>query len=111
MAADLDKVMNVKGVVSAIEFTPDGRVIQSKGNMDKRVEEMMADLCSANLRMARMQAHLFTEESGAFGFGSELTGFAMMGTELAICVIENVGVLVKQNETNLNQIYEVLASI
>lgn len=111
MSSDLLKIMAVDGVQCAVEFNLEGQLIKKEGNVDDRLANMLADLFSANLRMASMQAHLFTEESGAHGFGSELTGFAMTGPELSMCVIERVGIIVENSKADFNKIYEALASI
>ncbi|GMT48716.1 MAG: hypothetical protein IEMM0008_0255 [bacterium] len=111
MSADLKKIVELEEVQCAVEFDSDGHLIRSEGEIPERVANMLADLFSANLRMAKMQAHLFSEETGMAGFGNEITGFAMMGSELSFCVIENVGVVVINEKADLNKIYEVLASI
>ena len=110
MSANLDQVMKTKGIVCAIEFDKDGHPLASKGDVSEEIVDVLADLFSANMRMAKMEAHLFSVESGLNGFSDELTGFAMFGNELAMCVIENVGVVVNSAEADLNQIYETLAT-
>lgn len=111
MSSDLSKIMALDGVQCAVEFDLEGHLIKKEGSIDDRLANMLADLFSANLRMAGMQAHLFSEESGARGFGNELTGFAMTGPELSMCVIERVGIIVENSKADFNQIYEVLASL
>ncbi|MDH5680222.1 MAG: DUF2173 family protein [Spirochaetota bacterium] len=110
MSVNLKNIMSVKGVTLAVEFDDRGKTVSHEGDMDKKLIDLLSDMFSANLRMARLQAHLFTEESGVVGFGEELTGFAMLGNGLSFCVIENVGVVIENGVADLNEVYEVLAN-
>jgi roadblock/LC7 domain-containing protein len=52
--ADLDKLMGVKGVWAAGEFSPDGKLIAYKGNISEEHAAMAAMMCAANTLMAEM---------------------------------------------------------
>jgi roadblock/LC7 domain-containing protein len=74
--ADLDKLMGVKGVWAAGEFSPDGKLIAYKGNISEEHAAMAAMMCAANTMMAEMQTQGYTAFSGQewtplIGLGSD----------------------------------------
>jgi roadblock/LC7 domain-containing protein len=58
--ADLDKLMSVKGVWAAGEFSPDGKLIAYKGNISEEHAAMAAMMCAANTLMAEMETQDYT---------------------------------------------------
>jgi roadblock/LC7 domain-containing protein len=111
MPANLEKVLELEGVESAVEFTDDGKIVGFAGAVTEETANLMADLFATNMKMARWQANLFTALTGISGFDEELTGFSIKGPELSFCVIENIGIFFKNATSDLNEIYRELSNI
>ena len=73
--ANLDRLMKIKGVWAAGEFTEDGKLVAYKGNISEEQAAMAAEMCAANNAMAKMQCDGYT----AF-FWSRVDTTAWMGS-------------------------------
>jgi roadblock/LC7 domain-containing protein len=107
----LKEVMKLDGAVAVIEFKDNGETISYEGNIPKEVASMLSDMLASNMKMAKLESRLFTELTSIKGFENDLTGFAMIGNGLSLCVIENIGMIVNNGEADLNKIYQTLSNI
>ncbi|MDW8032862.1 MAG: DUF2173 family protein [Aquificaceae bacterium] len=104
--ANLDKLMNVKGVWAAGEFTDDGKLVAYKGNLSEEHAAMAAEMCAANNAMAKMQCDGYTAFSGQEW--TPLRGWALTGPKYSVCVMGNVGVFVNNDEVSFNEVFKAL---
>lgn len=105
--ANLDRLLQIKGVFAAGEFSDDGKVIAYKGDVTEEEAAMAAMMCAANTAMAKMQADGFTAFSGKEW--TPLKGWAVTGPKYSVCVMGNVGVFVKNDEVSFNEVFKALA--
>ncbi|MCW1294914.1 MAG: DUF2173 family protein [Candidatus Parvarchaeum sp.] len=106
--ADLNKLLSIKGVFAAGEFSNDGNLVAYKGEITEEEAAMAAKMCSANNSMASMQTDGFTALSGQEW--APLKGWALAGPKYSVCVAGNVGVFVRNNEVSFNEIFKALLS-
>jgi len=82
--ANLDRLMQIKGVWAAGEFTNDGKLVAYKGNISEEQAAMAAEMCAANNAMAKMQCDGYTAFSGQEW--TPLHGWALTGPKYSVCV-------------------------
>ena len=104
--ANLDRLMKIKGVWAAGEFTDDGKLVAYKGNISEEQAAMAAEMCAANNAMAKMQCDGYTAFSGQEW--TPLHGWALTGPKYSVCVMGNVGVFVNNDEVSFNEVYKAL---
>lgn len=104
--ANLDRLMKIKGVWAAGEFTNDGKLVAYKGNISEEHAAMAAEMCAANNAMARMQCDGYTAFSGQEW--TPLHGWALTGPKYSVCVMGNVGVFVNNDEVSFNEVFKAL---
>jgi len=104
--ANLDKLLQIKGVFAAGEFSDDGKLIAYKGDITEEEAAMAAEMCAANNIMAKMQADGYTALSGQEW--TPLVGWALTGPKYSVCVVGNVGVFVKNDEVSFNEVFKAL---
>ncbi len=107
--SNLDKLMQVKGVWAAGEFTDDGKLLAYKGNISEEQAAMAAEMCAANNAMAKMQCDGYTAFSGQEW--TPLHGWALTGPKYSVCVMGNVGVFVNNDEVSFNQVFKALREV
>ncbi len=108
--ADISQLTGLKGFIGAARFSDDGKLVARAGQVDDKVGLMLADLCSANMKMGSMQAHGFSTFSGMKGFES-CKGFAISGSAVSLCVLGDLSVLVENSECDFNEVYQSLKDI
>ena len=106
--ADLDKLMSVKGVWAAGEFSDDGKLLAYKGELTDEHAAMAAEMCAANSAMAKMQCDGYTAFSGQEW--TPLQGWALSGPAYSVCVMGNVGVFVNNDQVSFNAVFQALMS-
>ncbi len=104
--ANLDRLMQIKGVFAAGEFTDDGKLVAYKGEISEEHAAMAAEMCAANNAMAKMQCDGYTAFSGKEW--TPLIGWALTGPKYSVCVVGNIGVFVKNDEVSFNEVFKVL---
>lgn len=107
--ANLDKLMSIKGVWAAGEFSQDGKLLAYKGDISEEQAAMAAMMCAANTMMAEMQTQGYTALSGQEW--APLHGWALAGPKYSVCVMGNVGVFVKNDEVSFNEVFKVLKEV
>ncbi len=105
----LDRLMNLKGAIAAGEYTPDGKLVEYKGNISKELAEMVAMMVAANTLMGKMQAEGFTRLSGMKW--TPFHGWAVAAGDYAVCVMGNYGVFVELNKADFNEIFKTLMEV
>lgn len=104
--ADLQKLLSIKGVFAAGEFSNDGKLVAFKGEISEEEAAMAAKMCAANKAMAEMQTEGFTAMSGQEW--APFKGFALSGPKYSVCIAGNVGVFVKNDEVSFNEVFKAL---
>ncbi len=104
--ANLDKLLQIKGVWAVGEFSDDGKLIAYKGDLPKEYAVMAAQMCAANNAMAKMQCNGYTAFSGQEW--APLIGWALTGPKFSVCVVGNLGVFVKNDEVSFNEVFKAL---
>ena len=104
--ANLDRLMKIKGVWAAGEFTDDGKLVAYKGNISEEQAAMAAEMCAANNAMAKMQCDGYTAFSGQEW--TPLHGWALTGPKYSVCVMGNGGVFVNNDEVSFNEVFKAL---
>ncbi|WP_340694309.1 DUF2173 family protein [Hydrogenobacter thermophilus] len=105
--ADLDKLMQINGVIAAGEFTDNDELVAYKGEVTEEQAKKFAEVCAMNNSIAKRQVEEFSALSG-FNW-SPLHGWAIAGPEYSLCVMGNVGVIVKNELVSFNDIFKALA--
>lgn len=108
--ADLKKAMGIPGAYAAGEFSATGELLNYMGNISIQAAKMAAQMCAANLMMGKMQSSGWTAYTGKEGF-EPATGFAVSGPENSALIVGNVGVFVRNKETDFDRAFEILASL
>lgn len=108
--ADLRKAMSIPGAYAAGEFTDTGELVTYVGGISLQTAKMAARMCAANKMMGRMQASGWTDYTGKEGF-EPCNGFAVSGPDNSALVSGNVGVFVRNKDTDFDQAFAVLATL
>jgi roadblock/LC7 domain-containing protein len=98
----LDRLMNIKGVVAAGQFTDDGKVIRKAGAINDRLMEETARLCA-------YQNQKLAELTGFFEMKSKmkwqpLIGWAVWGGKYVVVVMGNTGVFIESKHADLKEL-------
>src|SRR5947209_7717030 len=108
MAATLEELLNINGVVAAGEFTADGKLVayKAKMGMSPEMAAMTAQFC-ATVTM------LFNTLAGAFAQLSKMNwvpqqGWAYSGGKWTVAVGSNRGVFVETAKADFNQLFQAL---
>ncbi len=105
--ADLNALLNIKGVIAAGRFDDKGNLIEVVGGLSQEEAAMAAKMCAANNALADMEVSGFAAISGKEW--TPLHGWALAGPELAVCVAGNIGVIVSTKEVSFNEVFKALA--
>jgi roadblock/LC7 domain-containing protein len=108
--ADLQKALSIPGVYAAGEFTDTGELVAYAGDISLKTAKMAAKMCAANKMMGKMQASGWTDYTGGDGF-EPCTGFAVSGPDNSALVYGNVGVFVRNRETDFDRALAALATL
>ena len=102
----LDRLMKIKGVVAAGQFSEDGRLIRKVGELP---EDLMksAELCvRQNLASNEFLNSLNKKIPREFG---SLLGWTVWGSKYSVVVVGNTRVFVETNRADYNQLMVDLA--
>jgi len=108
MAATLDDLLKLNGVVAAGEFTPDGKLVDYKAKMDMSPElaAMTAQFCATVTMMFNTLAGAFTQLS-QMKWVPQL-GWAYSGGDWTVAIGGNKGVFVETVKADINQLFQEL---
>lgn len=106
--ASLDELLKIDGVVAAGEFTPDGKLVDYKANMDmsREMAEMSAQFCST-------VTMLFNTLAGSFSQLSKMNwvpqqGWMYAGGDMTVAIGGNKGVFIETAKADFNRLFKVL---
>jgi roadblock/LC7 domain-containing protein len=105
--ANLDRLIVLKGAVTAGEFTPNGELVSHKGDLTEEVARLIAKMCAANTMMGISQAESFTKISGMKWL--PFHGWAVAAGDYSVCVVGNIGVFVETAKADFNDIFKTLS--
>jgi roadblock/LC7 domain-containing protein len=111
MAATLDGLLTLNGVVAAGEFTPDGKLVDYKAKMDMSPElaAMTAQFCATVTMMFNTLAGAFTQLSQMRWVPQQ--GWAYSGGDFTVAIGgNNRGVFVETAQADFNQLFQALTS-
>jgi len=98
----LDSFLDKPGVLAAGQFSAEGEMVRGVGKLDKEQMEHVAEICK---RAANTLGSLTGELETATGMPwNELSGWVLMGGNLALCVTSDAGVIVDSRRADFNQI-------
>ena len=105
--ANLNRLLELKGAVSAGEFSPTGELASYKGHLPEELARLVARMCAANTMMGTSQAESFTRISGMKWL--PFHGWAVAAGDYSVCVIGNIGVFVETAKADFNDIFKKLS--
>lgn len=108
-AATLDELINIDGIVCAIEFNPDGSIVdfRSQVGMSQQMAAMTAQFCSTVCMMFNSLANSYSMLSDMSWAPQQ--GWTYSGGDWTVACGGNRAVFVKTEEADFNQLYESLA--
>jgi roadblock/LC7 domain-containing protein len=105
--ANLNRLLKLKGAVSAGEFATNGELVSYEGELPLQLARQVAKMCAANTMMGISQAESFTQISGMKW--SPFHGWAVAAGDYSVCVIGNIGVFVETAKADFNDIFKKLS--
>jgi roadblock/LC7 domain-containing protein len=106
--ANLDRLLRLKGAISAGEFSADGELVSHKGDLTEEDARLIAKMCAANTLMGTVQAESFTRISGLMKW-TPFHGWAVSAGDYSVCVMGHIGIFVETANADFNDIFKVLA--
>lgn len=97
----LDRLMKIKGVVAAGQFSEGGKIIRSVGNIPKELMEQTAELCSSETKHFEELVKQYNSKMEGW---DPLVGWAVWGGKYAITIVGNTGVIIESKYADLNQL-------
>ena len=98
----LDRLMKIKGVVAAGQFSTDGKVIRAVGALSEDIMEETAKLCANQNRKLDETARVFSMKSSMEW--EPLVGWAVWGGKYAVVVAGNTGVFIDAKYVDMNEL-------
>lgn len=105
--ANLKRLLELKGAVSAGEFAPSGELVSYDGDLPLNLARQVAKMCAANTMMGMSQAESFTRISGMNW--SPFHGWAVVAGDFSVCVVGDIGVFVETAKADFNDIFKTLS--
>ncbi len=103
---DIDKIMNIPGVIAVGEFTGEGKIKSSIGEIPGNIMKLAAQMCARNNQLLGTQAREFFKASEMEWF--PLVGWCIWAGNYAAIVFGKTGVFVKAKDADLNQLVTLL---
>jgi roadblock/LC7 domain-containing protein len=91
----LNNLMKLPSVYGAIAFTDSGEIEEIQGKLDQDFAEIVAQLCTANLAIYRMQATGWQKQTGQQGFLPE-RGFTFLSLDHLIMGMHGKAVIAER---------------
>jgi roadblock/LC7 domain-containing protein len=98
----LDRLLNIKGVIAAGQFSPDGKVIRSLGNLSKEVMTFTARMCANQTKALETSVEQYSRATQHEW--RPLAGWAVWGGKYVVVVMGNTGVFVDSKYADFNQL-------
>ncbi len=97
----LDRLMKIKGIVAAGQFSEDGKIIRQVGEMPEDLRES-AELCiKQNHACLDFLGDLNDHSSRQYG---SLVGWTVWGSKYSVVTVGNTRVFVETNRADFNQL-------
>lgn len=101
----LDELMSLPGVYGAIEFSCMGELGQMRGEVERDLAELVAQMCAANMAIYRMQATGWTKLTGQQGFLPE-RGFAFVTLDHVVMGMDGNAILAHSKDFDFDAAYQ-----
>jgi roadblock/LC7 domain-containing protein len=106
--ATLDELLKIEGVAAAGEFSPDGKLIDFKSNM-----EMPQEIAGMSAQFCATVSMMFATLAGAFGRLSGMNwtpphGWMYAGGDWTVAIGGAKGVFVQTAKADFNRLFEAL---
>lgn len=101
----LDELMSLPGVYGAIEFSCMGELGQMRGEVERDLAELVAQMCAANMAIYRMQATGWTKLTGQQGFLPE-RGFAFVTLDHVVMGMDGNAILARSKDFDFDAAYQ-----
>lgn len=109
---DLSQIMNVPGALAAFEFSDKGELREYKilegSDLNETALDLLSHVCVANTAIATMQARGWENMTGEQGF-YPVQGFSMMGLDWTTVTHGSFGVVMDNQQADLEAAYASLA--
>jgi roadblock/LC7 domain-containing protein len=106
----LDDLLDIDGVMAAGVFTADGTLVEYKSvlNMSPEMAAMSAQFCATVSMMFSSLAGSFSHLTGMKC--SPQQGWAYSGGEMSVAVRGKIGVFIRTDKADFNQLFEQLTN-
>lgn len=101
----LDELMSLPGVYGAIEFSCVGELGQMRGEVERDLAELVAQMCAANMAIYRMQATGWSKLTGQQGFLPE-RGFAFVTLDYVVMGMNGNAILARSKDFDFDAAYQ-----
>lgn len=101
----LDELMSLPGVYGSIEFSCMGELGQMRGEVERDLAELVAQMCAANMAIYRMQATGWTKLTGQRGFLPE-RGFAFVTLDYVVMGMGGNAILARKQDFDFDAAYQ-----
>lgn len=101
----LDELMSLPGVYGAVEFSCMGELGQMRGEVERDLAELVAQMCAANMAIYRMQATGWTKLTGQQGFLPE-RGFAFLTLDYVVMGMNGNAILARSKDFDYDAAYQ-----
>ncbi len=98
----LDRLMEIKGVVAAGQFSEDGRVVRAVGSLSEDLMNFTAQMCSKQTKSLETTINQFSRASKMEW--RPLVGWTVWAGQYAIVVMGNTGVFIDPRYADFNQL-------
>ena len=98
----LDRLIKIKGVLAAGQFSKDGKIIRAVGEMTDDIMEFTAKMCAKQTEHLKTSIEQFDKASKMDW--QPFVGWAVWGGKHAILVMGNTGVIVDPKYADFNQL-------
>ncbi|MCD6161420.1 MAG: DUF2173 family protein [candidate division Zixibacteria bacterium] len=98
----LDRLMKQKGVIAVGQFSEDGKIIRKAGDISENIMEQIAKKCAYHNQKAEELTKYFSANSEMDW--TPLVGWAVLGGNYAIFIMDNTGIIVDSRKADLNQL-------
>ena len=98
----LDRLMDRPGVIAAGQFSPEGKVIRSVGDLSEEEMVFTAQMCAGYARSLEMSVEQFSKATDMDW--RPLNGWAVWAGKYAVVVMGNTGVFVDPRYADFNQL-------
>jgi roadblock/LC7 domain-containing protein len=104
--ATLEELMTMKGVIAAGQFSDDGKLMDSRGQLKPEVAQAAAQFCGTVNMLFKTMSSSFQHMSGMQWTPAQ--GWAFAGGQYSVCVGGDKGVFVETAHADYNALFKAL---